>query len=166
MRWSIFGCTLHPWENVNVSYLFGCLQRALGAGISTEELRFRWYFERAPRSVAANNARIVLGRMAYDALKAIQSYTEGKANYEIVLRSNVGSKLEAPLDDRYCIADIGRRFKEARRRYDEFTEAHAVARHFKGKEIPEALFDNYNFGGAKLYRELEEAVKVFDGPPL
>ena len=163
---SFIGHLFRSMEDANVSYLSGRLQRLFGKNIPDEELRFRKYVGRPPRAVASNNVRVMLGGMAYDVLKAIRSYDDRKSGYEVVTRSRVSQRFQIPLDEGYCIDDIEHLFDEARNRYSAFIEAHAAARHFKEKDIPEGVFDDDNFGGVQLYRDLEKAVKIFDKPPL
>lgn len=153
-------------RHANVSYVFGFLRQAFGRRISPEELSFRWYFNGPSRSVTANNVRVMLGGFAFETLKAIEIYTDRRSGYEAILRNRISSRFQLPLDEGYCLDDLRRLFNDAQRKYLDLIEAHSVALHFKGKDIPAGIFDDHRFGGIRLYEDLENAVKIFDKPPF
>lgn len=152
-------------QRMNSSHLFLRMQRFFGRRTSPDEMRFRFYFKKASRSISPSEIKIVLEEMAWEVVKLFNRYSERKSGYDTVVNGNEKLDLMLPIDENFCREEIERILQEMRKKYDELIEACSVAHTLKSEGISDDPLDEHLLRSRRLRRGLFSAARLLGYDP-
>lgn len=152
-------------KRTNPSHFFLGLQRLFGRRFSPEEVRFRLYFNSPSHSIGPNGVRMVLEKMAWEAVRSFKKYSNRKAGYDVVARGNARLNLRLPVDENLCQDEIEALRRKVAEKYGELAEACRIAHHLKGGDVPGDPLDEGLLRDQQLREELVSIAYVLGRVP-